>query len=543
MNFYNTRGEGEHRLAYGEIRRRALELASRLMGLGLKRGDSVGLIATMHPDFICGFFACQYSGLVAVPLPIINGMGAGAGYQKQLAQVLATSHARVALGEAALLDHLKKASEGLGLLTVATVDEVAAGAPGSAALQPLTPAETSHIQFSSGSTTFPKGIEISQRAIIANAHAISRHGLKITLADRIACWLPFYHDMGLIGNVLVPVVTRISVDFLYTESFVRRPLQWLRLISDNRCTLSFGPTFGYDLAARLAANQADLGLDLSCWRAAGIGGDMIQPTVMDRFARTFAPYGFKAGAFVPSYGLAESTLAVSFGRLGEGIQVEHVNKKAIMTDTTGNWAVAPTANGDEPVVNCGFPLKDHFIEIRDDHNRIVPERRVGIVFVKGPSLMDGYFRNPEATSESLDSQGWLNTGDMGYLSGGALFITGRRKDMIIINGRNVWPQDIEWHAEQNVPAIRTRDTAAFLHHDADGKERAVILVQCRSTNPDDRKEIKREVHAAVLRNTGVDCRVELIPPKTLPFTTSGKLMRAKAKQNWLEGTHEQKMAS
>lgn len=534
MGFHNIREGVEVRLSFTELRARARSMAGKLLGLGLKRGDAVGIIALVHGDFVCAFFACQYAGLVAVPLPLVTNIGAARGYEQQLTRLLATSQARAALGPAAFLEYLRHASEGLDLMAISTVPEIEARPPATDPVHPLGPTEISHIQFSSGSTAFPKGIQISQRALMANLLGIVRHGVKVTAQDRIVSWLPFYHDMGLIGAMLVPVVAGCQSNYLPIDAFIYRPLSWLKLISDLRATISFSPTFGYDLAARQAVGRTLPDLDLSSWRAAGLGGDMIQHPVLERFVKIFAPVGFDARAFLPSYGLAESTLGVTFNQCGRGIILERVARKSLESQNHKVSIVSDRSPDGRDVVSCGHPLPGHTIEIRDEKNRILPDHYVGAVYVRGPSLMDCYFRDLSATRESLSAGGWLDTGDMGYVSKGALFITGRRKDMIILNARNIWPQDLEWHAEQSVAGLRTRDTAAFLHHDERGQERAVLLVQCRLTDPAQRQTLAKDVQAAVLRNVGVDCQVELVPTKTLPFTTSGKLMRAQARLRWLE---------
>ena len=589
INFYSGRGHLQESLTYARLRARARDLARRLVGLGLARGERVAITAEMEPDFVVGFFACQYAGLQAVPLPVPTGLGGRQGYEEQLGRVLRTSHARVVLGSEPLLRHLRRAAETLQIDVIATVDEVSSYAPSTHDLQPLRADEASHVQYSSGSTRHPLGIVINQRALMANASSVGRHGLKLRPGDRAASWLPFYHDMGLIGFMLIPITAQIPIDYIHTDGFARRPLQWLRLISDNRCTLAFSPTFGYELCVRRAASVQNLDLDLSCWRGAGIGGELIRPETLNQFAETFGPYGFDRGAFLPSYGLAEATLAFSFGELGHGIDIDSVDKEALVRDSRARRpAAASTLNGGRTHVNgkrgegfaydstlaqatngvnghdrtytngngaghtanfeanrirkfaiCGAPLPGYAVEIRDRSGVVLPEREIGRVFISGPSLMSGYDRAPEATTLALDEGGWLDTGDMGYMVGGRLVITGRQKDLIIVNGRNIWPQDLEWHAEENVDDVRSRDAAAFsVEEEETGKEIPVMLVQCRLQNAEARVNLRDAVHAAVFRNAGIDCRIVLIPPRNLPFTTSGKLSRAKAKQAYLDGAFE-----
>lgn len=544
MNFYNARGECEHALSYSTIRHQAIELAKRLIGSGLSRGDRVGIIAEMHPDFICAFFACQYAGMMAVPLPVVTGLGGSQGYESQLRTILENTEATIALGPTSSLDHLSRAAEGTNVGVITTVTAFADCAASEDSLKPLGDDEVSHIQFSSGSTRSPLGIEINQTSVMANARSISCDALNFTLRDRVASWLPFYHDMGLIGCMIVPITCQLTVDYLYTDSFARRPMQWLRTISDNKCTVSFSPTFGYDVCSRRMDGKHEEGLDLSSWRIAGIGGDMIQSNVMNKFSETLADYGFRATSFVPSYGLAEATLAFSFQALDTGITVDHIDRKALRDEHIAkSWNV--NESGEKPdlsvvkaIASCGKPMPGYTMQIRGDNGEEMPERHIGDVFIQAPSLMSGYHKNAEATDQCMDDNGWLDTGDMGYVTDGTLYVTGRRKDMIILNGRNIWPQDLEWHAEKNVESLRSRDTAAFSINNPDDEEQAVILVHCRTKDEDVREQLQKDVRASVYRNTGVDCRIELIPQRSLPFTTSGKLRRAEARKLWLSGAFD-----
>jgi fatty-acyl-CoA synthase len=534
MNFYNARGRLFSCMRYDEIRARAHIQASRMLSMGLRRGDRVGIIADMEPDFITLFFACQYAGLISVPLPVITGLGGRQGYRTQLARVLETSGARLALGADTMLEDLKHAAQNTDTEFVITPGMLDQYAPSDQCLQPLGAHEQSHIQYSSGSTRYPLGIEISQAALMANARSVATDALKLSREERVASWLPFYHDMGLIGCMIIPVTCQFTVDYMHTDAFARRPLQWLKLISENRCTISFAPTFGYELCIRRAERARDMGLDLSCWRVAGVGGEMIQPCILDNFVEVFGQYGFDENAFEPSYGLAEATLAFSFARLKRGVRRDCVDR-----DAMSEHAYAAPADHDSVNIrnfaSCGQPMNGYKVEIRDAMGKPLPERYLGRVYIKAPSLMNAYFQNPEATRERIDAHGWLDTGDMGYMADGELFITGRQKDLIIVNGRNIWPQDLEWEAEDGVDDVRPRDTAAFSIDGENGREIPVILVQCRMQDEAGRKKLRNEVHATLFRNNGIDCRVVLIPHNSLPYTTSGKLSRAKAKKAYLEG--------
>ena len=336
--------------------------------------------------------------------------------------------------------------------------------PHGSELPAATSDDIAYLQYSSGSTRFPHGVAVTHRALLDNlyAHGI---GLKIEDSDRCVSWLPWYHDMGLVGCFLSPVALQLPVDYLKTEDFARRPLAWLEMITRNPgTTVSYSPTFGYDICSRRMSSQtrAKDRFDLSRWRIAGNGADMIRPDVMQSFVDCFAPAGFEASAFCPSYGLAEATLAVSLMPPSEGIRLELVEE---------NELSGGGADGDEgrpkryrAIVNCGRPVTGMKIEIRGESGEILPDRGIGRVFVCGTSVMHSYFRDEESTRACLSENGWLDTGDMGYMSKGYIFIVGRAKDMIIINGRNHWPQDIEWAVEQcrHQVAIRRRQPGAVL---------------------------------------------------------------------------------
>ncbi len=403
-NFFSSRGEPARSLTYADIRSEAIDLALRLSSLKLPRGSRFAIVAETTPHFLTFFYACQYIGLVPVPLPLSINLGGHEAHVARLRSMLSAARPAAAVASEDLLPSLIEATAGLGVELAGTPDDFRALPAAAGDLAPFGKDEPCYIQYSSGSTMDPKGVLVTQRAITTNARAIGRDGLQLRQGDRAASWLPLYHDMGLVGFCITPMLAQVSIDYLATSTFAVRPMTWLQLISERRCTIAFSPTFGYELCLRRAAKANGLNLDLSSWRVAGIGGEMIRPDVLDQFAQTFGRYGFDAGAFLPSYGLAEATLAVSFAPLGRGVEVDTVD-------------------------------------------RALPDRAIGRICIKGPSLMEGYYRNPEATRQMKLADGWLDTGDMGYVVAGKLFVTGRRKDMIICNGRNIWPQDLEWAVE------------------------------------------------------------------------------------------------
>lgn len=538
-NFYSPRGELELAITYRELRERALDLAARLPSARLRRGDRVAIVAETTPDFLIFFFACQYAGMIPVPLPLSVNFGGREAYEGRLRGMLMAAGARAAVGSADLLDTLKAAAAPTAVALVGTPTEFYALPKTGAALRPMQPHEPCYIQYSSGSTSFPRGVLVTQQAIAANARAIAEDGIALRAGDRCVSWLPLYHDMGLVGCCLTPVMTQITVDYLASTSFARRPLVWLKLMSENGGTISFAPTFGFELCARRAATASTEGLDLRRWRVAGIGGEMIRPSALEEFAQRFAAAGFDPAAFVPSYGLAEATLAVTFAPLGKGVRVDAVQRGDALE--RGRQALPVVAGSSAELtrrsrsfVRCGQPMAGYAVEIRDEQNHPLPDRRIGRVCIQGPSLMTGYFRNPDATAAVTTVDGWLDTGDLGYLVEGELVVTGRNKDLIIFSGRNIWPQDIEW-AVEHVRGVRRGDVAAFAVTGDDDREKVVVVVEARGMDVEALGELRREIAATVHRVAGVDAEIVLAPPRSLHFTTSGKLSRAAARQSYQEG--------
>jgi fatty-acyl-CoA synthase len=538
-NFFSARGELEQSLPYRELRERAIDQALRLHNLGLPRGTRIAIVADTTPDFLVCFFACQYAGLVPVPLPLSVNFGGRAAYEERLGGMIQTARARIAIASSDLIEPLHNAAAGSSATMVGTHDEIRDLPSRGADLRPLSADEPCYIQYSSGSTSFPRGVLVSQRALASNASAIAHHGLHLAPGDRCVSWLPLYHDMGLVGCCLTPVMSQTSIDYIPTTGFARRPLTWLKVLSEHGGTISFSPTFGYELCVRRAADGNHPAFDLSRWRVAGIGGEMIRPRALERFAERFGASGFSPRAFVPSYGLAEATLAVTFSEMGGGVRVDWVDCGPAFERGRKALAVVPQSNQRagrvRPFAVCGRPMPGYRIEIRDETGEVLPERTVGRVCLQGPSLMSGYFRDLAATRTVTTADGWLDTGDMGYMVEGELVITGRSKDLIIFNGRNIWPQDLEWAVEK-LDGVRAGEVAAFAVHVDDDRERVVLVVECRIGDPTGQQALRHAIKATVQKVASIDCEVVLAAPRSLTFTTSGKLSRAAAKANYLAGT-------
>ena len=532
-NFYTGRGELYATLPYAELRASARVLARKLLGMGLEKGDHVALIAETNPEFLQFFFACQYAGLVPVALPASIKLGGHAAYVTQLSGLLKSSQAVIAMAPEGYVPYLEEAGEGLGLRLVGSPDAFNRLPEAEVTFPESDPEDVAYIQYTSGSTKFPRGVVIKQRSVMSNLGGIIRHGVRIGPGDRCFSWLPFYHDMGLVGLVLVPVASQMSVDYLDTREFAMRPRQWLNLMTRTRATISFSPPFGYELCTRRLREGEAAKYDLSNWRVAGVGAEMIRSETLERFARALAPAGFNEKAFLACYGMAECSLAVSFAPLHEAHSTDCVDgdyhadcQKALPITEVENPGRARC------FVECGEPLPEYEVEVRNEDGNVLPDRHSGTIYVRGPSVMSGYFNAPEDTARSLSADGWLNTGDIGYRVEGRLIITGREKDLIIINGRNIWPQDLEYLAEQQ-PEVNIGDALAFSVPAPDGEEVCVLVVQCRDSDSDVRASLIDRLKRLVHLELGIDTYVELVPSHTLPRTSSGKLSRSKARQQFI----------
>jgi len=542
FNFYSGRGELLAVLPYRDLKDQAQSLARRMIRAGLHRGERVAIIAESSPDFVRTFWASQYAGLIPVPLPTPAAFAGRVNYIDHIHPMMEAAQPLAVIAPGVFLESARQAAARLEVELVGTVEDLNQMPEADADLPAAEPEDVCYLQFSSGSTRAPTGVAVTHRVLLANARAISRDALRVTETDRCTSWLPFYHDMGLVGFFLVPVTSQISTDYLAPDEFARRPLIWPTLISRNGGTISFSPSFGYDLSARRAMN-ADLGhLDLSRWRVAGIGGDQIRPGILARFADTFGRCGFRKEAFVASYGMAEATLGMSFAPLDRGIEVDRVDLGRLRRE---GRAVPADGENVRDLVICGKPLPNHELQVRDAEGSVLAERQVGHIMFRGPSVMTEYFRRNEETARVLSANGWLATGDMGYLVGDSIVVAGRSKDLIIVNGRNVWPEDLELAVENHIDGVRRGDVVAFSVDGGDA-ERVVVLVQCRTSDPVMREAQRTSVASVILSAAGLNCSVVLVSHNALPRTSSGKMSRTKARDMYLAsllGEPEQGAAS
>ena len=414
LNFHDPRGNLVRAYPFSELREEALAAARRLIDYGVQQDDRIALVAETGPEFAALFCGCIYAGAWPVPLPLPTSFGGKDSYIDQLTVQLQSSDPKILFYPAEIAEMAGAAAARQGCEGISWTDFAESAAP-ACALPAAHTDDICYLQYSSGSTRFPHGVAVTHASLLNNL-AGHGEGMKLIGTDRCISWLPWYHDMGLVGCFLSPIANQVSADYLKTEDFARRPLAWLDMISRNQgTTLSYSPTFGYDICARRISSQSHVEdrFDLSRWRIAGNGADMIRPDVMQGFVNAFAGAGFTASAFLPSYGLAEATLAVTIMPPGEGIRVELVEEERL----SGTPRDLSRPARYRAIVNCGKAVKDMVIEVRGERGLAVPDHHIGKVWCKGPSVMHSYFRDPASTQACL-VDGWLDTGDMGYLVDG-----------------------------------------------------------------------------------------------------------------------------
>ncbi len=537
------RAERETFHTWAAIEERSTYVAGALAELGIRPGERVGLIYPTSAEFFDAFFGTLLAGAVPVPLYPPVRLGRLAEYHQRTAAMLTAAGARLLLADgrvrALLGETLAAAKLALGGRTLAELPRHAQlasdGAPGDLAM----------VQFSSGTTVEPKPVALTQAAVLAQVRALNAlwpAGEDAPGAVTGVSWLPLYHDMGLIGCVF-PALERPSVLTLVPpEAFVARPALWLRALGRHRGTISPAPNFAYALATARIRDEEMEGIDLSAWRFALCGAETVVPEVLRAFAERFARWGFRADALKPVYGLSEAALAVTFADL-ERPYVVAAFERGALADRGEAIAVAPAPAagadaGERPVeiVSVGRPLAGFRLELRDERGAVVPENRVGRLFVAGPSLMRGYLDQPAATAAAL-RDGWLDTGDLGFLHQGELYLTGRAKEILVVRGRNYAPADLEL-AVADLPDVRAGCVAAASHLPPGRETEAVVLFveHAKGVPPARFSALRARAREEVLARVGlaVDA-VEVLAPGTLPRTSSGKIRRGEAMKRHLAG--------
>jgi len=540
------RAERESFLSWAEIQERSAQVAGGLAKLAVRPGERVALIYPTSAEFFYAFFGTLLAGAVPVPLYPPVRLGRLAEYHARTAAMLGAAGARLLLVErrvrALLGTTLTAARLPLGGLTLDELPQDAQLASDGA------PCDLALVQFSSGTTVEPKPVALSQSAVLAQVRALNALWPEQGSASDAAAitgvsWLPLYHDMGLIGCVF-PALERPSVLTLVPpEAFVARPALWLRALGRHHATISPAPNFAYALATERIRDEDLEGIDLSGWRFALCGAETVVPEVLRAFAARFARWGFRPEALKPVYGLSEAALAVTFAALERPFVTVHFDRAALVergaavplpSPPEGSKANLPEAL---EIVSVGKPLAGFRLELRDGRGLPLAENCIGRLFVAGPSLMSGYLDQPAATAATLQG-GWLDTGDLGFLHDGELYLTGRAKEILLVRGRNYAPADLEL-AVAELPDVRRGCVAAASHLPAGRETEAVVLfVEHRNGVPPERLELLRaRAREAVLTRVGLAVdRVELLAPGTLPRTSSGKIRRGEALRRHLSGT-------
>jgi fatty-acyl-CoA synthase len=517
----------ERSITFPELWQWACQRANRFHELGLRKGDRVALILPEPDTFVLAFIGALTAGLVPVPMYPPMTLAKMEAYGETVRHILASSGARALVTvpglEPMLRTHLLEAVADRGEAASDVRVILDGELEGELAEKPVPPCEVhledlAFLQFTSGSTRKPKGVMVTHENLATNAHAIMFDGLRATSSDRGVSWLPLYHDMGLIGFVVAPVFAQVQVKFLPTLNFIRRPAIWLDAIHKFRGTITFAPNFAFSLAARAVSDEQSKDWDLSCLKAVGCGAEPIQADTLRRFVERFASKGLRPESLLPCYGLAEATLAVTFASLPEPMRTERLDPTSMHRGT------ASLATGDDglELVSCGRTFPGFELAIRGEGGERLPDRSVGEVWVRGPSVMRGYFEQEDATAEVL-KDGWLRTGDLGYLVDGELFVCGRAKDLIIIHGKNYYPQDIE-RVVSETSGLRPDQCVAFARPGVDGEE-CVVVAEANNAMVDPR-EVVSQVKQRVRAELGLPVAdVVLIKRNTLPKTSSGKVRR------------------
>jgi fatty-acyl-CoA synthase len=516
---FSDRHERETRVDWSEVYARARRTAGALVARGVRPGDTVAIVLPTGPSFFDAFFGASLAGAIPVPLYPPVRLGRLDEYHARTAAMMTAARARLLIADSRtwriLGESVLRARPELGAIDVADL----VGEPFE---RESSPDELAFVQFSSGTTVDPKPVALQHRAVLANAGAILA-GIARTDEDQHGVsWLPLYHDMGLVGAVFVALLRAGNLTLLGPEVFIGRPGLWLRAIGRTGALISPAPNFAYALCVDRVTDAEMEGVDLSRWRYALNGAEPVSPATLRRFVERFARWGLRPEALTPVYGLAEASLAVTFSTLDEPFRTTRFDRAAL-----SDGRAEPATDGVE-LVSVGTPLPGLEIE--------VPSGKIGPVRVRGASLMQGYLHQPERTAAVLED-GWLDTGDLGFLHEGELYLTGRAKDVLILRGRNHAPHEIE-QAVDAVDGVRTGCAAAVTWRPEDAEEeRLLVFVEVKAELPAAvRALLADRCSGEILAATGLDpALVVLLTPGTLPRTSSGKIRRAEALKRWLAG--------
>jgi fatty-acyl-CoA synthase len=532
--FVFVRADGSERFcSFSELVKLAERRAASLHARGLRKGDRVAIAVPDPDEFVLSFLGAVMGGIVPVPISPQLSFKNIEGYHDTVAHIARAAGARLLLTTPSTRQYVDPVVPRAPTLEgVVTVEELEREYHGKVDVT-IDPTDLAFLQFTSGSTSRPKGVMVTHRNLAWNSESFMIHGLeKDSSFDKGVSWLPLFHDMGLIGFVIGPLFTDIPVVFLPTASFVRNPRIWLDKIDQHKGTITYAPNFAYALVAKRVKDKDVTSLDLSSLRRTGCGAEPIQAKTLRDFAEKLRPAKFDPRSFLPSYGMAEATLAITFVPTLSGVRSDAIDKAGL---EQGRAEPQPGEGGHE-LVNCGRSFPEHEIAIVDEHGNRLGDRQVGQIISRGPSICAGYYEEPELTGESFrthaDGSTWLYTGDLGYTVGGEVFICGRLKDMIIVRGRNFYPNDIEWVVSE-LPGVRRGNVVAF-GVDVGGEEQLVV---CAEAFASEAASLEETVAKAVLEGFSLaPHEVVVVPQGSIPRTSSGKPQRRRTKQLYLEGT-------
>jgi fatty-acyl-CoA synthase len=522
------------RVEWSRLHEVARGVAAALQARGVGPGVHVGVLGPTSRPLVTAIQAVFLAGGTVVALPLPMRLGSIEEFVEQTRRRIANADAAVVVVDGDLAPFLEPPPERAEVVLLEELVKDGARTGASAwAGPPDDPDRLAILQFTSGSTAAPKGVMLPDRCVGANIDAIVA-GAGISNADRAVSWLPLYHDMGLIGLMMTPMLLGFELVLGAPQDFLARPACWLEWISEHRGTITAGPNFSYALAAR-ALRRAGA-LDLSSWRLALNGAETVDPSAVEAFCAAAAPFGFDARAAYPVFGMAEATLAVTFPAVGAGMTVDAVDRHALEHDHHARPAADDATPGSvRRLAKLGRPLDGFELRVVDPATGARRgDREVGELQLRSPSVTPGYYRNPEVTAASFDD-GWLRTGDLAYLVDGELVVCGRKKDVIIVGGRNVFPEDVE-RAAATVEGVRAGNVIAFGSDRKRGRESIVVVAETRT---DDLHDVHDSVVTRVCDAVGVPpVEVVLVRPGSLPKTSSGKLQRSLCRDRYHENQLE-----
>jgi 1-acyl-sn-glycerol-3-phosphate acyltransferase len=525
--------DGHASLSYADLARDADAVAGGLQREGLEPGQAVAIMLPTGREFFAAYYGVLAAGGIPVPIYPPFRLAQLADHVRRQAGILESAVARVLITvrEAKAVGSLLR-GQVASLARVVTVGDLTGHAARPTRV-PVTAQDIAFIQYTSGSTGNPKGVVLTHAMLLANMRAMVR-ATGATPADVFVSWLPLYHDMGLIGAWLNTLYCSIPLVVMSPLAFLSRPARWLWAIHRYRGTISAGPNFAYELCASRLDERELAGLDLSSWRWAFNGAEPVSADTMQRFAKRFGKYGLDPNTLAPVYGLAEVALDLAFPPGRRGVLIDHVDRERLAVERVAEPAPAGAEHA-AGIVACGRPLAGYELRIADPAGRELPERHVGRVQFKGPSATSGYYRNPEATAALFDG-GWLDSGDLGYVAAGELYLTGRSKDMITRGGHNLYPYELE-EAVGSVEGIRKGCVAVFgIPSATSGTERVVVLAETRETGAAERAALVARINELAVDLLGGPAdEVVLAPPHTVLKTSSGKIRRAASRQLYERG--------